>query len=36
MDPTVMAEGMALSDDPILHFRHSTYTDSYNRRSAGQ
>lgn len=32
MDPAVISEGMALSDDPILRFRHTAYADSYRRR----
>lgn len=32
MDPTVIPEGMALSDDPILNFRHTTYAVSHDRR----
>ncbi|UQZ34068.1 catalase [Paenibacillus sp. PK3_47] len=33
MDPSAISEGMALSDDPILHFRHAAYADSHRRRS---
>ncbi|WP_342437666.1 catalase family peroxidase [Paenibacillus sp. FSL L8-0436] len=33
MDPTVITEGMALSDDPILNFRRTAYADSHQRRS---
>lgn len=32
MDPTVISAGMALSDDPILNFRHATYVESHHRR----
>lgn len=32
MDPTIITEGMALSDDPILNFRHDTYSVSHDRR----
>lgn len=33
MDPAVVPEGMALSEDPILRFRHTAYADSHRRRS---
>ncbi|MCR8658649.1 catalase family peroxidase [Paenibacillus endoradicis] len=32
MDPTIITEGMALSNDPILNFRHTTYAVSHDRR----
>jgi len=32
MDPAIISEGMALSDDPILNFRHDTYAVSHERR----
>ncbi|WP_391203357.1 catalase family peroxidase [Psychrobacillus sp. L4] len=31
-DPTVVAEGIELTEDPILHFRHDAYAVSFNRR----
>ncbi|MCQ4087931.1 catalase [Saccharibacillus sp. JS10] len=34
MDPTVVPDGIALSDDPILHFRRHTYAESMRRRSS--
>ncbi|MDO3409925.1 catalase family peroxidase [Saccharibacillus sp. CPCC 101409] len=34
MDPTVIPDGVALSDDPILRFRRDTYAESFKRRSA--
>ncbi|WP_084783759.1 catalase family peroxidase [Paenibacillus sp. FJAT-26967] len=36
MDPTAVTEGMALSDDPILQFRHAAYAASSNRRREGR
>lgn len=33
-DPTVMAEGVACSDDRILNFRHAAYSVSNDRRTA--
>lgn len=33
MDPTVISSGMALTDDPILRFRSTVYSESYHRRS---
>ncbi|MGM0898983.1 MAG: catalase family peroxidase [Bacillota bacterium] len=33
-DPTVLTEGIACSDDPILHFRRSAYRYSYEKREA--
>ncbi|WP_246313306.1 catalase [Paenibacillus foliorum] len=36
MDPTVISSGMALSDDPILNFRHVVYAESYQRRRDGR
>ncbi|MBW4084477.1 catalase family peroxidase [Paenibacillus sp. S150] len=36
MDPTAIPAGMALTDDPILNFRHDAYNDSYRRRSEGR
>lgn len=35
MDPTVVPDGIALSDDPILNFRRDTYAESMKRRSGG-
>ncbi|CAH1220329.1 Catalase-related peroxidase [Paenibacillus auburnensis] len=32
MDPAVVPAGIALSEDPILHFRHSAYGESFRRR----
>ncbi|WP_042196589.1 catalase [Paenibacillus camerounensis] len=34
MDPAAVTEGIALSDDPILQFRHTAYRESFYRRSA--
>lgn len=34
MDPTVVPDGIALSDDPILNFRRDTYAESLKRRSS--
>ncbi|WP_391116916.1 catalase family peroxidase [Psychrobacillus sp. L3] len=31
-DPTIVAEGIELTEDPILHFRHESYAVSFNRR----
>ncbi|MDI2586633.1 catalase family peroxidase [Psychrobacillus sp. NEAU-3TGS] len=31
-DPTIVTEGIELTADPILHFRHDAYAVSYNRR----
>lgn len=36
MDPTAISSGIALTDDPILLFRSTVYSDSYNRRSQGK
>ncbi|WP_033543002.1 catalase family peroxidase [Planococcus sp. CAU13] len=33
-DPTVLAEGVECTEDPILHFRNPAYAISYKRRSA--
>jgi catalase len=33
-DPTKVPPGIELSDDPILHFRSESYTESHRRRSA--
>ncbi|AIQ49957.1 hypothetical protein R70723_31815 [Paenibacillus sp. FSL R7-0273] len=33
MDPAAVSEGIALSDDPILQFRHTAYGESFRRRS---
>ncbi|WP_128658869.1 catalase family peroxidase [Paenibacillus sp. 598K] len=33
MDPTAVVDGVELSDDPILHFRHLAYAESFHRRS---
>ncbi|GAB6927857.1 catalase family peroxidase [Paenibacillus sp. JCM 10914] len=35
MDPTLVPEGMALSDDPILQFRRDAYVESFRRRREG-
>ncbi|HSI68271.1 MAG TPA: catalase family peroxidase [Planococcus sp. (in: firmicutes)] len=32
-DPTIMTDGLACSEDQILHFRHAAYTISKNRRT---
>jgi catalase len=32
-DPTRVADGIALSDDPILHFRPRAYSASVTRRT---
>ncbi len=34
MDPTRMPAGIALSDDPLLHFRSEAYWESHRRRTA--
>jgi catalase len=31
-DPTRLTDGIELSDDPVLRFRHLSYTESVNRR----
>ncbi|WP_419882930.1 catalase family peroxidase [Peribacillus sp. B-H-3] len=31
-DPTVITDGIQLSEDKILHFRHAAYKESYHRR----
>ncbi|MEW4372281.1 catalase [Paenibacillus kandeliae] len=33
MDPTMITDGMELSDDPILQFRSSVYKESWQRRN---
>ncbi|NMO53001.1 catalase family peroxidase [Actinoplanes sp. TBRC 11911] len=33
-DPTNLTDGIELSDDPLLAFRHATYAESVRRRSA--
>lgn len=33
-DPTGVVPGLALSDDPILHFRAAVYGESYSRRTS--
>ncbi|WP_411348455.1 catalase family peroxidase [Paenibacillus sp. WLX2291] len=33
MDPTMIAQGIELSDDPILQFRRSVYQESWERRN---
>ncbi|MGH2901566.1 MAG: catalase, partial [Solirubrobacteraceae bacterium] len=33
MDPTRMPAGIALSDDPLLHFRSEAYWESHRRRT---
>ena len=33
-DPTVVAPGIELSNDPVLHFRSEAYTASHKRRSS--
>lgn len=35
-DPLVMADGIAPSDDPVLHFRSPSYAISFAKRAAGQ
>jgi len=35
-DPLVMAEGIAPSDDPVLHFRSPAYAVSFAKRLSGQ
>ncbi|WP_281285364.1 catalase [Psychrobacillus soli] len=35
-DPTIVTEGIELTDDPILHFRHKAYAISYNKRSKNE
>ncbi|WP_285767695.1 catalase family peroxidase [Peribacillus sp. SI8-4] len=35
-DPTNIPQGIACSNDPILHFRHRAYAVSYERRTHGQ
>lgn len=32
-DPTIVGNGIELTDDPILHFRHDAYAVSYDRRN---
>ena len=32
-DPTIVGEGIDLSEDPILHFRHDAYAVSFDRRN---
>lgn len=32
-DPTKVPPGIELSDDPVLHFRSESYTESHRRRS---
>jgi catalase len=32
-DPTRVVEGIELSDDPILHYRHGAYSESVSRRT---
>ena len=34
-DPTRVTDGIELSDDPILHFRHHVYAESVRRRTGG-
>jgi catalase len=34
-DPTRVVEGIECSDDPVLRFRHSAYSESVARRMAG-
>jgi catalase len=34
-DPTRVTDGIELSDDPILQYRHLAYTESVARRMAG-
>lgn len=31
-DPTIITEGIELTNDPVLHFRHEAYAVSFNRR----
>jgi catalase len=33
-DPTNVPPGIALSDDPVLHFRSESYVESQRRRKA--
>lgn len=35
-DPTIVPEGIELTDDPILHFRSGAYAESYERRSKNE
>jgi catalase len=35
-DPTRMAPGVELSDDPLLHFRSEAYAESHRRRTSEQ
>lgn len=35
-DPTVMTNGIACTDDPVLHFRRHVYSVSFDRRSKGK
>lgn len=35
-DPTVMTNGLACTDDPVLHFRRDVYSVSFDRRSKGK
>jgi catalase len=35
-DPTRVTDGVEMSDDPILHFRHHVYAESVRRRTGGQ
>lgn len=32
-DPTIVGEGIELTNDPILHFRHDAYIESFARRN---
>lgn len=32
-DPTIVGQGIELTNDPILHFRHDAYAVSYGRRN---
>jgi catalase len=35
-DPTVMTNGLACTDDPVLHFRRDVYSVSFDRRLKGK
>lgn len=35
-DPTIVAKGIELTNDPVLHFRHDAYAISYSRRSKNE
>ena len=35
-DPTRVVDGIELSDDPILHYRPSAYSESVSRRTSAE